>query len=128
MKKLTLLFATLLWASSSFASVIDGEWAFPAMSSGGILFKATMLISDTAVTMKTTCETSGALAHVEVTVPAKITDTQIISLGKAEKTVKQNGVTCTASAEPGAIDYSRVNPFTMILQSGAQSFMVSLVP
>lgn len=128
MKKASFLFATLLWASSSFASVIDGEWALPEMSSGGIKFNASIVISDALVTMKTKCSMGGSSAQVEVSVPAQITDTQIISLGKAEKTVVQNGITCSASAEPGAIDYGRINPNTMMLRSGAQSFMVQRVP
>lgn len=126
LKKFAFL-AAFAFSSASFASAIDGTWAFPIVKSGGFTFEAQMALTDTTATISNVCSQGATTVSVSVTVPIQITDTQITTLGAAQNTVSKDGVDCNVSAEASTMDYVLVNPDTLTLSSNGQKMNVTRV-
>lgn len=125
--KRILVLAALLSPAASFASPIDGTWAFPVGRVNGFVYAGKMTLTDSVSVVENNCSFGGKSARVSVSAPIMITETQIVTLGASEQKVNENGVDCYASIEKGTVGYKLVSPDVLMLTAGGQSVNLNRV-
>lgn len=114
------LFSTLSYARPGYPNVagqVYGGWIMPTFSEGGFTLNGRLYFNPSTMLAKSICSFRGVTLAVETSGRATYTANTISSISRAENTVSQNGLDCTAAVEPMTFNYIvTVNVLTLVAQ------------